>query len=203
MLDQYAGTLGGVIPLPEATDYREIMERMRRYLEWIRDRLRRGYVPGQKTLGDLDDLVNGGLREPFEDLLTGEKTPTKIGELGRAIEKHIVETQTIAQEMGYTEAAAGAINWDRLKEGWKGLATVFPFCIPFDVVRMGGTFMADGVRPEPFTVNIVPFIPGDAGEVTLDLFSKDFDGIVRLIRIFLLLLFSVGLAMATGKVIKW
>jgi hypothetical protein len=58
-------------------------------------------------------------------------------------------------------------------------------------------------RPEPITVNIMPFLEGDIGEVTVDLFSERFDTVFTIVRAFIIIGFTISLLIVTSKIIKW
>jgi hypothetical protein len=206
MLAQYLAALDGAIPqvmTPE--EHRELMERMREYMRHLNQRLREGGLSADLTRR-LWDVLNR-MRGTFDDVNTQALTPEMVKELTRALERERDVTGALAREAGYVGVGAGVgegrFNWNRLRLGWAGIGQTFPFSIPFDLINMGRSFDAQGQRPEPISVNILPFIPNNAGMVTLDLFNEDFDNVVRLLRIFLLLLFCVGLAILTGRVIRW
>ena len=80
------------------------------------------------------------------------------------------------------------------------LKTLFPFCIPFDLVDCFKLFNA-----EPETPRIE--VPMHFGIIDVDytwvIDLKDFDSVAVICRSMFLILFLVGLALATSKVIKW
>ena len=80
------------------------------------------------------------------------------------------------------------------------LKTLFPFCIPFDLVDCFKLFNA-----EPETPRIE--VPMHFGIIDVDytwvIDLKDFDSVAVICRSMFLILFLIGLALATSKVIKW
>jgi hypothetical protein len=193
-IDAISGILGG----NPAEDAREAMEKMKEYLEWIRQRLRDG--------AGTADLY----RRLWEILQRLRQARTEIPlDHKKALEQEQDGIRTIAEELGLakegtqTDAKEEEIKWSRLSEGWSGLGTVFPFCIPFDLINIFSSFQAEPQKLEPVKVNIAPFLPNDAGVMTLDFNMKEFDLVFKIIRTGILLLFVVGLARATSSLIKW
>lgn len=76
---------------------------------------------------------------------------------------------------------------------------VFPFCIPFDVVRAFDVFTAEPVPPR----FVIPFKVGEVVNEEIVLDFSQFDFIIEIIRWGELLIFTVGLAVATRNYIKW
>lgn len=80
------------------------------------------------------------------------------------------------------------------------LTSVFPFCIPFDVYNMVTMFVAEPEAPHAEWTFTLPW-SGQEYSVGWDL--SDFDGVAQVCRNMELVLFAVGLAVITYKVIKW
>lgn len=80
----------------------------------------------------------------------------------------------------------------------EGLAQVFPFCIPFDLYNFFAVLAAEPVAPS-FDWRF--YVPGLVDEtITID-FSP-FETAAQILRIMELLLFCVGLAFETRKIIR-
>lgn len=80
------------------------------------------------------------------------------------------------------------------------LGDVFPFCIPFDIYHMVTLFAAEPEAPHAKWEFKLPFT-GGTYEVEWDL--KEWDEVAELCRKLELILFCVGLAVVTSKLIKW
>lgn len=80
------------------------------------------------------------------------------------------------------------------------LSSVFPFCIPFDVYNMVTMFVAEPEAPNAEWTFTLPW-SGQEYSVGWDL--SDFDVVAQVCRSMELVLFAVGLAVITHKVIKW
>ena len=80
------------------------------------------------------------------------------------------------------------------------LGDVFPFCIPFDVYHMVTLFAAEPEAPHAKWEFSLPFT-GGTYEVEWDL--REWDEVAALCRKLELILFCVGLAVVTSKLIKW
>lgn len=79
-----------------------------------------------------------------------------------------------------------------------GLQSVFPFCIPFDLYNFVGCLAADPVAPS-FTWRF--YVPGICDE-TIEIDLSQFDQAAQILRTMELLLFCVGLAFVTRKIIR-
>lgn len=82
----------------------------------------------------------------------------------------------------------------------RDLKMLFPFCIPFDLVDCFKLFNAEPETPRvevPMHFDIVDV------DYTWVIDLKDFDGVATICRSMFLILFLIGLAFATSKVIKW
>lgn len=80
------------------------------------------------------------------------------------------------------------------------LSSVFPFCIPFDVYNMVTMFVAE---PEAPNAEWTFTLPWSNKEYSVGWDLSDFDGVAQVCRNMQLVLFAVGLAVITHKVIKW
>lgn len=80
-----------------------------------------------------------------------------------------------------------------------GLTSFFPFCIPFDIVQGISLLAASPVAP-----SLSWAIPLPSGDVyTLDLDFAVFDDVAEILRRMELLVFGIGLAFVTSRLIKW
>lgn len=80
------------------------------------------------------------------------------------------------------------------------LRRLFPFCIPFDIHNMLKKFDATPTAPHvqlPFVIQSIGF------SYTFDLDFSVFDGLASAMRTIELIVYCIGLAWATSKVIKW
>lgn len=81
------------------------------------------------------------------------------------------------------------------------IGEVFPFCIPFDLYHMVTMFSAEPEAPHAKWTFSLPWSPAQEYKVEWDL--KKFDELAELCRKLELVLFCVGLAVVTSKLIKW
>ena len=79
-----------------------------------------------------------------------------------------------------------------------GLTTVFPFCIPFDLYNFVACLAADPVAPS-FTWRF--YVPGICDE-SIEIDLSEFNAAAQILRTMELLLFCVGLAFVTRKIIR-
>lgn len=80
------------------------------------------------------------------------------------------------------------------------LRELFPFCIPFDIYRLLSSFDATPQAPHvrlPIVIQSIGF------SYTLDLDFSAWDPVAQAMRTAELIVYAIGLAWATGKVIKW
>lgn len=80
------------------------------------------------------------------------------------------------------------------------LRRLFPFCIPFDIHNMLKKFDAEPQAPHvqlPFVIESIGF------SYMFDLDFSAFDGLASAMRTIELIVYCLGLAWATSKVIKW
>lgn len=80
------------------------------------------------------------------------------------------------------------------------LRELFPFCIPFDIYRLLSSFDSTPTAPHvqlPIVIQSIGF------SYTLDLDFSAWDPVAQAMRTAELIVYAIGLAWATGKVIKW
>lgn len=80
----------------------------------------------------------------------------------------------------------------------EGLTSVFPFCIPFDLYRMGALLSAEPVTP----IIHYPFVIDGIIDTTIDIDFTPWDGVARILRIMELLVFAAALAVKTRDIIR-
>lgn len=80
------------------------------------------------------------------------------------------------------------------------LGDVFPFCIPFDIYHMVTLFAAEPEAPHAKWEFKLPFT---GGTYVIEWDLQEWDEVAELCRKLELILFCVGLAVVTSKLIKW
>lgn len=80
------------------------------------------------------------------------------------------------------------------------LGDVFPFCIPFDVYHMVTLFAAEPEAPHAKWEFSLPFT---GGTYVIEWDLREWDEVAELCRKLELILFCVGLAVMTSRLIKW
>ena len=83
------------------------------------------------------------------------------------------------------------------------LTTIFPFCIPFDLMKLLAVLDAEPETPV-FDLKL-PYLNAD-GQIVDNIYTIDFssfDELMQIVRMGELLVFLIGLAIITSKVIKW
>lgn len=80
------------------------------------------------------------------------------------------------------------------------LGDVFPFCIPFDIYHMVTLFAAEPEAPHAKWEFSLPFT---GGTYVIEWDLREWDEVAELCRKLELILFCVGLAVVTSKLIKW
>ena len=128
------------------------------------------------VLDDMEDDLTGGL--PIEADITYEGED----EVAEQVEDTI--SQQISQEASDYQTP--------------GLQSVFPFCIPFDLYNFVACLAADPVAPS-FTWRF--YVPGICDE-SIEIDLSEFDAAAQILRTMELLLFCVGLAFVTRKIIR-
>jgi hypothetical protein len=201
-IDIANSAIAGVLDKPMTQEqYREMLENMKEWFQHINGRLRTD--AGALTQAQLQELWDI-LQRLQGKVKAGELTQAEADTMIQALLQEAARVESLAKELGYTGTIAqSGINWGKVSTAWGGLASVFPFCIPFDIIGMFRSFEHDARPLPPIDVNILPFMPGETGRIQMDLIGADFEPIVRILRIFLFLGFCVGLMILTGKVIRW
>lgn len=147
------------------------------------------YNPGDGAILDVGaqwgegyiDITDNTIPDAFEDENVGDATITYEDE--EVVEEQVEESQSNAQPVSQ-EANDYQVT---------GLASVFPFCIPFDIYAFFECLAAEPVAPS-FSWRF--YIPGICDEqITIDL--QEFDSAAMILRTMELLLFIVGLAFVT------
>lgn len=150
------------------------------------------YTPGDGAILDvggtwgepLGEILEGTIPGIFSEGKEGETTITYEGE--GEIEEEIEET---IEQVVSTDPGDYAVS---------GLEQVFPFCIPFDIYNFVSALDA---TPEAPVINWRFYVPGICDEtITIDL--SVYNNVAALLRTMELLLFCVGLAFVTRKIIR-
>jgi hypothetical protein len=117
-------------------------------------------------------------------------------------------TQTITAEIARITTKYGTppiippVSGGLIMPDWPDPTEVFPFSIPFDIVRLVRIFGVDFQPPSPvFTLEFPSsiFLGGGVLEINMEVFVP----IVRIVRMFMLLGFIFGMMKITSRVIKW
>lgn len=150
------------------------------------------YNPGDSAILD----VGGSWGETISDIVTetipGEFSDGKEGEASLEYEN----SETAEEQV--EDTLQDEISQEVSDYQVNGLASVFPFCIPFDMYAFVECLAADPVAPS-FTWRF--YVPGICDEMlVIDL--SDFDQAAQILRTMELLLFCVGLAFITRKIIR-
>lgn len=127
----------------------------------------------------IDDIIEG--TDAIEDAI--EDVKDEVGEIAETIEE---ATEVIDPEV------ADDYKFD--------LRNLFPFCIPFDIVRILGLFDVSPVAPHvqlPFVIDSLNF------SYTFDLDFSAFNSVAAIMRGLEFIVFAIGLAIVTSKVIRW
>lgn len=156
--------------------------------------------------------------EGLNDLIdaTGQDITDSIGEAAQDITgaleglndttaegvQDIVESIEGVQEgvQGLTDTISEALTAPEIDEKTFDLRELFPFCIPFDIYHLLQKF--DGSPAAPH-VQLPIVIPSLGFSYTLDLDFSAWDPVAAAMRTVELIVYSIGLAWATSKVIKW
>ena len=162
--------------------------------------------------GHLDDI--GDQIDDMTGAIEGvqEGIQTQTGVISGAIEQatqdvvDAIGEQTVALDETLTETAAGvqdiaeALQPGEIEPKKFDLRRLFPFCIPFDIHNLLQKFNATPVAPHvqlPFVIQSLGF------SYTFDLDFSAFDPVAQAMRTVEFIVFAIGLAWATSKVIKW
>lgn len=165
--------------------------------------------------GTAIDIIGGTMNFPYDDadFDEGDGAILDVGaswgeDLRDIVEQDIPEnyqdsTITYDQEQSITDeyvedSSLTEVSEEPSEYQVQGLQSVFPFCIPFDLYNFVDCLAADPVAPS-FTWRF--YVPGICDEnIVIDL--SDFDQAAQILRTMELLLFCVGLAFVTRKIIR-
>lgn len=127
-------------------------------------------------------------------------TATDIeGIIQGAVDRILAGTAAIAGSVEQAGTAEEVTN-PEIEPYKVALTSVFPFCIPFDIYNMVTMFVAE---PEAPHAEWTFELPWSSQEYSVGWDLSDFDGVAQVCRSMELVLFAVGLAVITYKVIKW
>lgn len=127
-------------------------------------------------------------------------TATDIeGIIQGAVDKILAGTAAIAGSVEQAGTGEEVVN-PEIEPYKVSLSSVFPFCIPFDVYNMVTMLVAEPEAPNAEWTFILPW---SNKEYSVGWNLSDFDGVAQVCRSMELVLFAVGLAVITHKVIKW
>lgn len=148
---------------------------------------------------------NGGiitLPVPWGETLPGaiEVIPglTLTDELEGNVDLDIENESDIADQISQEATNAQVVSDQPGDYQVNGLTTVFPFCIPFDLYNFVACLAADPVAPS-FTWRF--YVPGICDE-SIEIDLSEFNAAAQVLRTMELLLFCVGLAFVTRKIIR-
>lgn len=128
--------------------------------------------------------IKDGIAEGFEDAIPADTTTDRINE----------GSKTDTGEGTATNTKIG----DQSAYMIQGLEEVFPFCLPFDFVKLLKVFNADPVAPS-FSLKI--FWSKTHSEIPIDL--SNWESVAVVVRSLETIGFIALLIFATGKLIKW
>lgn len=149
------------------------------------------YTDGDGAIIDIDlpwgssysDVIEG-IESAFDDAEIPATTITYEGE--QEVNDQVEDTQTESVSQNVSDYQVN------------GLVSVFPFCIPFDLYNFVASLAADPVAPS-FTWRF--YVPGICDE-SIEIDLSEFDAAAQILRTMELLLFCVGLAFVTRKIIR-
>lgn len=162
--------------------------------------------------GKLDDLGQqaGDITDALEGVNEGIQTQTGVisGALDQATQDVIdaigeqtgVLDESLAQTAEGVQEIADALQPGEIEPRQFDLRRLFPFCIPFDIHNLLQKFSAEPVAPHvqlPFVIQSIGF------SYMFDLDFSAFDPVAAAMRTVEFIVFAIGLAWATSKVIKW
>lgn len=162
--------------------------------------------------GHLDDIGEqvDGIEQSLEGVQEGIQTQTGVisGAIDQATSDVVdaIGEQTATLDQSLTDTAEGvqeiaeALQPGEIEPKKFDLRGLFPFCIPFDIHNLLQKFQAAPVAPHvqlPFVIQSIGF------SYTFDLDFSAFDSVAAVMRTVEYIVFAIGLAWATSKVIKW
>lgn len=146
------------------------------------------------------DVAEDG-SQVYEITVDGVTATDIEGIIQGAVDRILAGTAAIAGSIADAQAGTGEEVANPEIDPYKvGLSSVFPFCIPFDVYNMVTMFVAEPEAPHAEWTFTLPWGSQDYS-IGWDLAA--FDGVAQVCRSMELVLFAVGLAVMTYKVIKW
>lgn len=101
---------------------------------------------------------------------------------------------------GLTDTIEDALTAPEIDEKTFDLRELFPFCIPFDIYHLLKKFDSSPSAPH---VQLPIVIPSIGFSYTMDLDFSAWDPVADAMRTVELIVYALGLAWATSKVIKW
>lgn len=119
-------------------------------------------------------------------------------ELDGNVELTLEEEDDVISSVDQSATAAEVVSSDPDEYSVSGLTQVFPFCVPFDLYNFLECLDAEPEAPA-FTWRI--YVP-DVVDEEVDVDLSEFETLAQIIRIMELLLFCVGLAFVTRKLIR-
>lgn len=181
-----------------------------------------GYILSRNTDVDFNPtgirIDTGDIAIPLDDdnyndgdgaiIDTGAEWGSSYGDVIEGIEDGFSDSETLDPSITYEgeqevtdqieDTQADSVSQSVSDYQVAGLTTVFPFCIPFDLYNFVACLAADPVAPS-FTWRF--YVPGICDEeIEIDL--SEFDAAAQILRTMELLLFCVGLAFVTRKIIR-
>lgn len=158
-------------------------------------------VPVDDVIEGINDLIG----KQDQIIENQDVISTQIGNIEGTLEDSvgdIVDAQdaTTAAVLDLTDVITEAITAPEIHEKTFDLRELFPFCIPFDIYHLLQKF--DGYPAAPHVQ--IPFVISSIGfSYTLDLDFSAWDPVAGAMRTVELIVYALGLAWATSKVIKW
>lgn len=116
-----------------------------------------------------------------------------FGRVGTATIEYVLEDEVEDEIEDYEELSVNPDDY-----AVNGLQEIFPFCIPFDLYNFVEALDA---TPEAPVINWRFYVPGICDE-TIEIDLSVFDTVAQILRTMELLLFCVGLAFVTRKIIR-
>lgn len=150
------------------------------------------YQPGDGAILDVGASWGTSLGDITGKVIPGDFSASNVGSATLTYDG----SETLEQEVidaGTTEISSEAESYQS-----PGLQNVFPFCIPFDLYNFVACLAADPVAPS-FTWRF--YVPGICDE-SIEIDLSEFDAAAQILRTMELLLFCVGLAFVTRKIIR-
>lgn len=153
----------------------------------------------------VNDMTNYKTTATPSDLSNPDtQTQTATQTAQQAVEKNTVDTKTDTEEKEeekpiFVPPSTTPIDIDG-SEATRDWRLVFPFCIPFDMIDLYKVLIAEPKAPYweiPLKVDAIGF------EYTFIIDFEQFETLAEIFRLCETIGFILGLALITGKVIKW